>query len=93
MARTVTISCDAPGCEHTTEMAALAGSLEGWLRRDISDSYNKRMAEGMRDFGATVTLHFCPEHAEHAEEVPSPPTHPLVLDFMRQPEDNVPADS
>jgi hypothetical protein len=70
-------------------MTSKAGSLEGWVRRDISDSVNKRMAEGMRDFGATVTLYVCPKHAQQIGSLPSPPIHPEVLEFLQQPEDNL----
>jgi hypothetical protein len=87
MAKKTTIVCDVKGCDATVEMTALAGSLQNWVRRDVSDSVNKRMVEGMRDFGAAVTYYFCPEHAERLEEVASPPIHPEVLKFKNQKED------
>jgi hypothetical protein len=86
MARKTTIVCDAPGCGAETEMTDKANSLEGWVRRDISDSINKRLAEGMRDYGATRTFYLCPKHLEDAEAMPSPPVHPAVVEFWRQEE-------
>jgi len=87
MAEKHTITWDL--CGATTERTWQAGSLEGWLRRDVSDSVNKRMAEGMRDYGARVSFHACPECLACANELPSPPTHPDVLAFADQKEDNV----
>ncbi len=90
MAETHTISCDAPGCTHKTSKTRQADSLAGWLRREVVDSVNKQMAEGMRDFGSKVIFHLCPQHNAQASALPSPPTHAEVLAFWRQKEENVP---
>lgn len=88
MAEKHTISCDL--CGTTTERTARAGSLAGWLRRDVLDSVSKPMAEGMRDFSARVTFHVCPACLPCGSELPSPPSHPEVVEFADQEQDNVP---
>lgn len=89
MARNTTVSCDATGCRARTDMTLHAGSLAGWLRRDISDSVNKRLAEGMRDFGASTTLYLCPKHATAPDALLMPPLHPDVAAFLAADEPNV----
>jgi hypothetical protein len=87
MAEKHTVSCDL--CGATAERTRQAGSLEGWLRRDVSDSVNKRLAEGMRDFSASVTFHLCPDCLACGSDLPALPTHLDVLVFADQPEDNI----
>lgn len=84
MAREIRVSCDIPGCSETTIQDEKAGTLEGWLRREVKDGLKRRLAEGVRDFDARVVFHVCPKHVEKAEELESPPTHPDVVEFLHQ---------
>jgi hypothetical protein len=91
MGRNNEISCDIPGCESKAIQDKTAGSLEGWVRRDVTDSGNKRLAEGMRDSGFRhETFFICPLHVQSGQEVPSPPIHQDLVEWFAEVEENVP---
>lgn len=86
MARKIIVQCDIPGCEETTVQDERAGTLTGWLRREVKDGFKRELATGVHDFDARVVFHICPKHCESAEKLASPPTHPEVLAFKHQPD-------
>lgn len=89
MGRSNTIHCDIPGCTSSEEQTRKSGSLRGWIRRDITDSANKLLAEGMRDHGERhETLFLCPAHAQIGQTPPNPPLHPDLVAWLLQPEPN-----
>lgn len=86
MPKTESIACDAPGCVESVKLSKHAGELLGWLCRTVTDQSEKLLVDGVRTFHARTTLYLCPAHAASAETLPSPPTHPEVLEFLAQEE-------
>jgi hypothetical protein len=68
------------------EQQERAGSLIGWLRREVKDVVKQQLPAGVQEFDARVVLHVCPECLACAGELTPVGTHPDVLAFVEQAE-------
>lgn len=89
MAKNSSVTCDIKGCKNSKELERKAGDLVGWMSRTVIDAYEKNLVTGVQKFTASTTFYLCPDHSEHGERLPSPPTHPEVIQFKHQEEPNL----
>src|SRR5262245_58295122 len=88
MARKISIGCDFPGCTADAGVAGVAGDLQNWGQRDVIDSVKVLLAsdEAIHRFDARTTQYTSPKHRDHVDDLPSPPLHPQVVEFLAQAE-------
>jgi hypothetical protein len=85
MGRTVTDSCDFPGCDarmvgdHNT-----AGYGLGWVQRLVTDTTWKQLLDGVHKFSGQQVLWLCPRHAKRGADLAMPATDREVVDFIEQ---------